>query len=179
MGIGNTTTASAVSCALLGKEPAALAGRGAGLDTEGLERKIRAIESALAFHRPDSADPVGILSEVGGADIAGLAGLCLGGAFYRIPVLLDGVITLAAAAIASALCPAVTDHLLASHVSAEPSAAMLLEKMGLEAPLHAKIRLGEGGGALMTLPLLDAALALYSSGHTFGKLGIEAYRKLD
>lgn len=179
MGIGNTTTAAAVSCVLLGREPALLAGRGAGLDTEGLKRKILAIEKALAFHHPDSSDPVGILSRVGGTDIAGLTGLCLGGAFYRIPVLLDGVITLAAAALACSLCPAARDHLFPSHLSAEPASAMLLEKMGLEAPIHAKIRLGEGAGALMALPVLDAAIALYSSGHTFGKLGIEAYRKLD
>ena len=178
MGIGNTTTSAAAACALLGKEPAAMTGRGAGLDTEGFERKIRVIETALAFHRPDRNDPIDILSKTGGADIAALTGLCLGGAFYRIPVLLDGVITLTAAALAVTLCLPVKDHLLASHVSAEPAAAMLLEKIGLEAPVRAMIRLGEGGGALMTLPLLDAALALYSSGHTFGQLGIEAYQKL-
>ena len=176
MGIGNTTTSCAVTSALLHREPAELAGRGAGLSDEGLARKIAAVRTALRVNRPDASDPVDVLRKVGGLDLAGLCGLCLGGAYYRLPVLLDGVITCAAALCAVRLCPAASDALLASHVSAEPSARLLLEALGLEAPIAAGLRLGEGGGAAAALKLLDTALSVYNSGHTFARLGIEAYR---
>ena len=178
MGIGNTTTSCAVACALLGREPVELAGRGAGLSAEGLERKIAVLETALAVNRPDPKDPVDVLRKVGGFDLAGLCGICLGGAYYRIPVLLDGLITCAAALCAVRLCPEAQNALLASHVSAEPAARLLLEALGLEAPMAAGLRLGEGSGALAALKLLDAALSVYNSGHTFGHLGIEAYVEL-
>ena len=178
MGIGNTTTACAVACALLGQEPRELAGRGAGLSDEGLSRKIAAVESALAVNRPDPEDPLDVLRKVGGLDLAGLCGLCLGGAYYRLPVLLDGVIACAAALCAVGLCPASGDALLASHVSAEPAAGLLLESLGLRAPIAADLRLGEGGGAVAALKLLDTALSVYASGHTFARLGIEAYQEL-
>lgn len=178
MGIGNTTTSSAVTCALLGKEPAALTGRGAGLSDEGLARKIGAIRAALDVNCPDPTDPIDVLGKVGGLDIAGLCGLCLGGAFFRLPVLLDGFITCAAAFCAVRLCPAAGDALLASHVSAEPAAGLLQETLGLAAPIAAGMRLGEGSGAVAALKLLDTALSVYRSGHTFARLGIEAYEEL-
>lgn len=178
MGIGNTTTSCAVTSALLHGAPAELAGRGAGLSDEGLRRKIAAIHTALLVNRPDASDPIDVLRKVGGLDLAGLCGLCLGGAYYRLPVLLDGFITCAAALCAVRLCPAASDALLASHVSAEPAARLLLEALGLKAPISAGLRLGEGGGAAAALKLLDTALSVYSSGHTFARLGIEAYKPL-
>lgn len=178
MGIGNTTTSCAVVCALLGGTPEELAGRGAGLSEAGLARKIRAVRTALAVNRPDHADPLDVLRKVGGSDLAGLCGLCLGGAFARIPVLLDGFISCAAALCAVRLCPAAGDALLASHVSAEPASGLLLRALGLHAPIAAGLRLGEGTGAAAALKLLDAALSVYRSGHTFARLGIEAYEPL-
>ena len=133
------------------------------------------LHKAITVNRPDPADPVGVLASVGGLDLAALCGLCLGGAFVRLPVLLDGFIADAAALCAVRLCPAAGDALLASHVSAEPGAKAILEGLGLSAPLCAGLRLGEGSGAVMALPLLDMALAVYHSGHTFGALGIDAY----
>ena len=178
MGIGNTTTSCAVASVLLERDPAELAGRGAGLSDEGLARKIDAVRTALEINRPDASDPVDVLRTVGGLDLAALCGLCLGGAYYRLPVLLDGFISCAAALCAVRLCPAAGDALLASHVSAEPAAGLLLEALGLQAPIAAGLRLGEGGGAVAALKLLDTALSVYNSGHTFAHLGIEAYKPL-
>jgi len=175
MGIGNTTTSCAVLSVLLSVPPRELAGRGAGLSDAGLERKIGAIQRAAALNAPDRRDPVDVLSKVGGLDLAGLCGVCLGGALYRIPVLLDGLIATAAALCAVRLCPPAGDALLAGHLSAEPAARMVLEELGLQGPVAAGMRLGEGSGAVAALPLLDLALSVYQSGHTFGALGIEAY----
>ncbi|MBR1781121.1 MAG: nicotinate-nucleotide--dimethylbenzimidazole phosphoribosyltransferase, partial [Oscillospiraceae bacterium] len=175
MGIGNTTTSCAVAGALLHRTPQELAGRGAGLSDAGLARKIAAIEDGLRLHRPDPRDPVDVLAKVGGLDLAALCGLCLGGAAYRVPVLLDGLITGVAALCAISLCPAAGDYLLASHRSAEPAAALVLEHLGLEPLICAGLRLGEGSGAVAALPLLDLALEVYHSGHTFDHLGIDAY----
>ena len=175
MGIGNTTTACAVASVLLDRDPAALVGRGSGLSNAAVLKKIQVLHKAVARNHPDPADPVGVLASVGGLDLAALCGLCLGGAFVRLPVLLDGFIADAAALCAVRLCPAAGDALLASHVSAEPGAKAILEGLGLSAPLCAGLRQGEGSGAVMALPLLDMALAVYHSGHTFGALGIDAY----
>ena len=175
MCIGNTTTACAVASVLLDRDPAALVGRGSGLSNAAFLKKIQVLHKAVARNHPDPADPVGVLASVGGLDLAALCGLCLGGAFVRLPVLLDGFIADAAALCAVRLCPAAGDALLASHVSAEPGAKAILEGLGLSAPLCADLRLGEGSGAVMALPLLDMALAVYHSGHTFGALGIDAY----
>lgn len=175
MGIGNTTTSSALACGLLNLPARKLTGRGAGLSDEGLRRKIAAIQRAFSVNAPDVSNPIDLLSKVGGLDLAGLCGACIGGALYRLPVLLDGLITAAAALCAVRLCPAVGDYLLASHVSAEPAAHLLLETLGLHPLISAGMRLGEGSGAVCALPLLDLALEVYHSGHTFGHLGIEAY----
>lgn len=175
MGIGNTTTTAAVTCALLSRPPEEIAGYGAGLSEEGLKRKIAVIREALAINRPDPNDPIDILQKVGGLDLAALCGVCLGAALYRIPVILDGVITNAAALCAVRLCPAVRDALIASHTSREPAANLLLDALGLSPCIQADLHLGEGSGAVMMLSLLDQALAVYSSGHTFGNLGIPAY----
>ena len=175
MGIGNTTTATAVACVLTGRDPEELTGRGAGLSDDGLRRKIDTIRRAIGTNRPDPGDPVDVLRKVGGLDLAALCGECLGGAAARIPVLLDGSITNAAALCAVRLCPDVRDALIASHISQEPAAKVLLDALNLTPCISAGLRLGEGGGAVLALPLLDQALAVYRSGHTFGQLGIEAY----
>ena len=175
MGIGNTTTSCAVIGALLGLPAADIAGRGAGLSEDGLRRKIRAVDRALAVNRPDPADPVDVLQKVGGLDLAALCGAVIGGALYRVPVLLDGLITNAAALCAVRLCPAAGKAILASHISAEPAARRLLSELPVQPLICAGLRLGEGSGAAAALPLLDQALAVYNSGHTFGNLGIDAY----
>lgn len=175
MGIGNTTTSSAVAAALLGKSPAEVTGRGAGLSDAGLTRKIAAVRRALDVNRPDPADPIDVLGKVGGLDIAGLCGVFLGGALYRVPVLIDGFISGTAALCAARLCPGAQFSMLASHVSAEPAGRLVLDALGLQPLLSAGMRLGEGSGAVAALPLLDMALAVYQSGQTFGRLGIDAY----
>ena len=175
MGIGNTTTSSALAAALLGVPVESVTGRGAGLSDAGLVRKIAAIEHAIALNRPDPADPIDVLSKVGGLDIAGLCGVFLGGALYRVPVIIDGFISGAAALCAARLRPGAEFAMLPSHVSAEPAGGLMLEALGLTPLLTAGMRLGEGSGAVALLPLLDMALAVYHSGQTFGRLGIDAY----
>lgn len=175
MGIGNTTTAGAVCAALLGLTPAMVTGRGAGLSDAGLLRKREAIHAALERNAPDPADPVDVLAKVGGLDMAALCGAFLGAAASRLPVIIDGFICSAAALCAARLCPAAREAMLASHVSAEPAARMLLEALDLQAPITAGMHLGEGSGAVALLGLLDLALAVYASGQTFDRLGIDAY----
>ena len=175
MGIGNTTTAGAVCAALLGLTPAEATGRGAGLSDAGMQRKREAIQNALDVNAPDPADPVDVLAKVGGLDMAALCGAFLGAAASRLPVVIDGFICAAAALCAARLCPEAREAMLASHVSAEPAARMLLEALELQAPITAGMRLGEGSGAVALLGLLDLALAVYGSGQTFDRLGIEAY----
>lgn len=179
MGIGNTTTSSAVASVLLDLPVEKMTGRGAGLSTEGLNRKISAIKKAVELHKPDKKDAVDVLSKVGGFDLAALVGLYLGGAALHIPVVIDGVISATAAVAAAAICPLAKDYMLASHVSKEPAGALLLEKLGKEAPLHCDMCLGEGTGALNLFPLLDTGLAVYNGMSDFGNWGMEAYKPLD
>ena len=174
MGIGNTTTSSAMAAAFLGLPVDVVTGRGAGLSDAGLKRKRAAIERALSVNGPDPNDALDVLSKLGGFDIAGLAGMFIGGALYRIPIVIDGFISALAAYTAARLCPACTCAMIGSHVSAEPAAHMLLEGLGIEPVIRAGLRLGEGTGAVLMFPLLDAALALYN-GTTFDATGIEAY----
>ena len=178
MGIGNTTTASAVVSVLLGRSPAEVAGRGAGLSDEGLSRKVRAIETAIAVNRPGPSDPLDVLAKVGGLDLAGLAGVFLGGAVCRVPVLVDGFISAAAALLAGRLCPDAAGYMLGSHASAEPAGRMVLEELGLTPFLYAGMRLGEGTGAVAVMPLLDMGLAVYREMSTFEEIAIEAYQPL-
>ena len=175
MGIGNTTTAAAVVCALLGLDVKSVTGRGAGLSDAGLKRKRAVIERALAQNSPDERDAVDVLTKVGGLDLAAMCGAYLGAAAANVPAVVDGFISAAAALCALRLSPGVKKALLASHVSSEPAGELLLHALGLRAPLHADMRLGEGSGAVMLLPLLDMALTLYRSGQSFERLGIEAY----
>ncbi|MBU5434726.1 nicotinate-nucleotide--dimethylbenzimidazole phosphoribosyltransferase [Pseudoflavonifractor sp. MSJ-37] len=178
MGIGNTTAASAVTAVLLGLDPEEVTGRGAGLSSEGLVRKVAAIRTALSVNAPDPQDPLDVLSKVGGLDLAGLAGVFLGAAVCRTPVLVDGFISAAAALCAVRLCPAAKDHLLASHVSAEPAGQRLLDELGLVPFLRAGMCLGEGTGAAAVMPLLDMALSVYREMATFDEIEVEAYQPL-
>ena len=176
MGIGNTTTSSAVACVLLGRPAEEMTGRGAGLSDQGLQKKTAAIRRALEVNRPDPSDPLDILKKVGGFDIAAMCGVFLGGALYRVPVLIDGLISAVAALCALRLCPAAGKAMLASHVSAEPAGGLVLEALGKQPLITAGMRLGEGTGAVAAMPLLDLALAVYRESYTFEEGGIEAYQ---
>jgi nicotinate-nucleotide--dimethylbenzimidazole phosphoribosyltransferase len=167
MGIANTTSASALTAALLGVEPALVCGRGTGLDDEGVTRKVDAVRRALAANR--GADP---LMALGGFEIAFLAGVALACERRHIAVLLDGFITGAAALAAAHISPSVTGVLIASHRSPEPGHALALDALGLEPLLDLGLRLGEGSGAALALPLLDASIAILAEMATFGDAGV-------
>ena len=153
MGIGNTTTSSAVAAVLLGRPAAEMTGRGAGLSDEGLHRKIHAIERGIAVNHPNAADPLGVLAALGGFDIAGLCGVFLGGALEKIPVIMDGFISGVAALCAVRLCPAAAKAVFASHVSSEPAAQLVLDALHKKPLITADLHLGEGTGAVASLPL--------------------------
>lgn len=171
MGIGNTTAASAIVAALTGKAPADVTGRGTGIDDAGRARKIAAIERALVLHQPDPADPVGVLSAVGGLEIAALTGLILGAAAARLPIVLDGFITgaaaLVAASLAAGLAPDLAPRLLAGHRSVEPGHAVVLDRLGLRPLLELDLRLGEGTGAALAMGLVVAAARVRDEMATF------------
>ncbi len=179
MGIGNTTTSSAVISVLLGIDPQKVTGRGAGLSSQGLSRKVEVIRQGIRIRRPDREDPIDVLSKVGGADLAALAGFYIGCGACRLPAVLDGLITGAAALAAVRLCPPVADYLLASHVTAEPAGAMVLKELGLHPAIQAGMCLGEGTGAAALFPLLDMAAAVYCQMSTFEGIRVEAYQPLE
>ena len=178
MGIGNTTTSSAVASVLLQKDPELVTGAGAGLDSAGLKRKTEAIRRGIGLHHPDPMDGMEVLQKVGGFDLAAMAGAFLGGAIYHVPVVIDGVIAAAAAAAAGRIAPAATDYMLAAHVSAEPASIWLLDLIGVTPAIQAGLRLGEGTGALALFPLLDMALSIYRDMDTFAEMEIEEYKPL-
>lgn len=178
MGIGNTTTSSALASVFLEKEVEVMTGKGAGLSSEGLERKIRVIKQAIQLHQPGFQDEIDVLAALGGFDIAGMAGVFIGGAIYRIPVVIDGFISSVAALTASRICPACKEYMLASHVSKEPAAKLVLDALGLEAALHCDMCLGEGSGAVMLFPILDMACEIYKKMSTFDEIQLEAYQPL-
>lgn len=176
MGIGNTTASAAIACALLGYSVAEVAGRGAGLEDSGLERKRAAITRALEINRPDISDPIDVLSKVAGFEIAGMTGLFLGGAIYGVPVVIDGAISAVAALVAAKLCPGASAFMLASHMSREPAAELVMKELGLSPILYANLALGEGTGAVALIPLLDMALNVYRDSHTFEMIGVDTYQ---
>ena len=178
MGIGNTTSAAAISSVLLGLPPEKVTGRGAGLSTEGLSRKTDAVKRAIEVNRPDPSDPLDLLRKLGGLEVAAMTGLFLGGAYYRVPVIIDGVISAAAAAIACGIDPLCAEYMLASHCSHEPAAEGLLRLCGQTPLIYAGLRLGEGTGGALLVPLLDGALALYRGAHRFEDILIERYVEL-
>lgn len=175
MGIGNTTTSAALASVLLEEAPEKITGRGAGLDDDGLLRKINVIRQAIKINHPDTSNPLDLLAKLGGYDIAGLTGVFLGGAVYRIPIVIDGMISAVAAVLAARLAPLATDYMLCSHVSKEPAGAKLLAMLGKTPLLTAQMCLGEGTGGVCLLPLLDGALAVYHSTHSFQDIQIDAY----
>ena len=175
MGIGNTTTSSAVAAVLLGQPVERMTGRGAGLSDAGLARKLDAIRRGIARNRPDAADPLDVLSKLGGFDIAGLCGVFLGGALEGLPVLMDGFISGVAALCAVRLCPAAEKAVFASHCSTEPAARLVLEALGKAPLLTAGLHLGEGTGAVASIPLWDMALAVYRDCYSFTEGGITPY----
>ena len=150
-------------------------GRGAGLSDEGLKRKIAAIQRAIQVNRPHGDDPMDVLCKLGGFEIAGMAGAFLGGYQYHLPAITDGVIPNVAALIAARMCGEAASAILPGHVSAEPADRIILEELGMEPILHARMALGEGTGGVLLLPLLDMALRVYHGPHTFEGLGMEAY----
>ena len=147
MGIGNTSTSAAMACVFIGKAPKELVGRGSGLSDEGLDRKLWAVETAIELNQPQVNDPIDVLAKLGGFDIAGMCGMFLGGALYRVPMIIDGVVSMVAAYCAAHINPACTIAMLPSHVSSEPAAPVLLERMGsntgprsMAVPLFTSIR---------------------------------------
>lgn len=178
MGIGNTTTSSAVASVLLGKDPEEMTGKGAGLTSEGLKRKIRVIREAIRMHDPDAQDVPDVLAKVGGLDLAGMTGLFLGGALYHVPIVIDGFISAVAALCAVRMVPDAAGYLLPSHVSAEPAGAMILEALHLTPFLTCKMCLGEGSGAVAVMPLLEMGLQVYRKMGSFSDIHVEQYQIL-
>jgi nicotinate-nucleotide--dimethylbenzimidazole phosphoribosyltransferase len=173
MGIGNTTAASAITAVLTGAAPDAVTGHGTGVDDAGRRRKVAVIERALRVNAPDAADGLDVLAKVGGFEIAGLVGVILAGAARRVPVVLDGFIAGAAALVAVALAHDARHALLASHRSAEPGHATALRQLGLDPYLALDMRLGEGTGAALFVPLARAAAAVYAEMATFKSAGVD------
>lgn len=172
MGIGNTTSSSAIVAAVTGASAASVTGRGTGVDDATLARKVGVIERALARHRPDPRDPLGVLAAVGGFEIGGLAGLILGAASTRTPVVVDGFISGAAALLAAELSPLARDYMFAAHRSVEQGHRLVLERLELVPLLNLEMRLGEGTGCALAMPIVDAAVRLMREMATFDEAGV-------
>jgi nicotinate-nucleotide--dimethylbenzimidazole phosphoribosyltransferase len=172
MGIANSTSASALVAALLDVEPSTVCGRGTGLDDAGLARKIDVVTRALRSNRVDPGDPLGVLAALGGFEIGVLSGLALGAAANRLVVVLDGLISTAAALVAVRLSPRAAEAMIAAHLSPEPGHRVTLAALGLEPLFDLDLRLGEGTGATLALPLLAASLAILSDMATFTAAGV-------
>jgi nicotinate-nucleotide--dimethylbenzimidazole phosphoribosyltransferase len=172
MGIGNTTPSSAIIAAISGKSAAEVTHRGTGIGDEALLNKIRVIEQGLAFNKPDPADPLDVLTKVGGLEIAAIAGLVLGCAAENIPVVIDGFISTAGALIASELHPHVRDYIFAAHKSVEIGHTFMLERIGVEPILDLQFRLGEGTGAALAMTLIEAGVKILKEMATFEQAGV-------
>jgi len=174
MGIGNTTAASAITCALTGAAATEATGRGTGVTTEAHARKIAIVQAIGARHfgAQSTASPLEVLRCVGGLEIAAMTGMMLAGASHRMVVVVDGFISTAAAVLAVALVPSVRGYLIAGHRSEEPGHALLLEHLGLKPLLALNMRLGEASGAMLAMPILESAIALYNQMATFDSAGV-------
>jgi len=172
MGLANPTAASAITAVVTGRAVEEVTGRGTGIDAAALRRKIRVIEEAVATHRPDRSDGLDVLSKVGGFEIGGLAGVILGAAARRIPVVIDGFVSGAAALIAAILCPQVKPYLFAAHRSAEPGHGAALDWLGLTPILDLGMRLGEGTGAALAMLVIEGACRILDEMATFGEAGV-------
>lgn len=175
MGIGNTTTSSACASVLLHQPVENMTGRGAGLSSEGLQRKIAAIHKAIEVNQPDAEDAVDVLSKIGGLDIAGMTGTYIGAAYHRTPVIIDGFISSVAAYMAAMIAPMAKEYMVAAHCSAEPAGQIMLDALGKKAPIHAGMRLGEGTGGVAVLSLYEYALAIYDNMPSFAQGNVEEY----
>ncbi|HOS70435.1 MAG TPA: nicotinate-nucleotide--dimethylbenzimidazole phosphoribosyltransferase, partial [Bacillota bacterium] len=167
MGIGNTSTASAVAMAFLGCSAEEAVGKGVGLTEEGYASKKSVIERAISINKPDPYDPIDVLSKVGGFDIAGMTGCFLGAAYCRVPIVIDGFISAAAALAAYRINPLVRDYIIPSHLSAEPGYSLVINEIGLEPLLDLNMRLGEGSGCPLAFNIIEAAEAIISDMATF------------
>jgi nicotinate-nucleotide--dimethylbenzimidazole phosphoribosyltransferase len=177
MGIANTTPSSAIIAAFSGAPVDKVTGRGTGINDAVFISKVRVIEEALHVNRPDPKDPIDVLAKVGGAEIAGIAGLILGAAAKRVPVVVDGFISTAGALIAYELDPRVKDYMFSAHKSVERGHAVMLERMGLRPFVDLDLRLGEGTGAAIGISLIEAALRVYNEMATFGDAGVSEERE--
>ena len=173
MGIGNTTPSSALFSVLLPAEVNNMTGRGTGLDDEGLNRKAAIIEQALSVNRFETDDPVSALAAVGGFEIAGICGLCLGGAAHRMVVVVDGFISCAGALVAMRLNPIIRDYLFFSHRSSEKGHQTFFEKEGVRPILDLDLRLGEGTGAVLAIQIIENSIRIYNEMATFDEVGIK------
>lgn len=177
MGIGNTTTSSAMAAALLSCDADSVTGRGAGLSDEKLLQKKKVIAEAIEKYRLYEAEPLRVLYTVGGLDIAGLAGVCIGGGIFHVPIVLDGVISMTAALLAERIIPGTSRYLIASHRGKEPAVEKLTTALHLEPVIDAQMALGEGTGAVMMLSLLDMALAVYRGNTSFDEIQVTQYER--
>ncbi len=172
MGIGNTTPSAAITAAITGEKVAKVTGRGTGIDDKQLAHKVEVIERALEVNKPDADDALDVLAKVGGFEIGGLSGVILGAADHRIPVVIDGFISGAAALIAVGLSPKVKDYLIASHCSVEVGHKAILKHLGLKPILDLELRLGEGTGAALGIFLVEAAARILAEMATFAEAGV-------
>ncbi len=172
MGIGNTTPSAAIACALMNVAAEKIAGRGTGVDDDGLKRKISVIEKALAVNKPNPKDGLDVLSKVGGFEIGGLAGVMIGAASKHVPVMVDGFISTAAAMVAVTLAPECRQYLISAHRSKENGHALMLEWLGIKPLLDFDLRLGEGTGAALGISMAEAACKVLSEMATFGEAGV-------
>lgn len=177
MGIGNTTTSSAIAAALLNCKVSEVTGRGAGLSDVKLIHKQQIITDAIEKYSLRNADALQILATVGGLDVAGLTGVCIGGALYHIPVVLDGVISMVAALVAERLLPGTRDYLIPSHKGKEPAVEQLVKELKLVPVIQGNLALGEGTGAVMMFSLLDMALSVYCKRMTFSDIRMDPYKR--
>lgn len=177
MGIGNTTTSSAVAAALLRCETDEVTGRGAGLCDEKLQRKKQMITEAVRKYKLYEAGPLTVLGTVGGLDIAGLVGVCIGGGVFHIPVVLDGVISMTAALLSERIVKGTIPFLIPSHKGREPAVDKLMKELKLEPVIDGRMALGEGTGAVMLLPLLELALSVYRNSTLFSDMEVEQYER--
>lgn len=187
MGIGNTTTSSAITACILNLEPALVTGKGAGLSGEGLLKKVDAINRGIKLHFGDYKDVksgvvddvIEILSCVGGYDICGMVGLYIGAAIYSLPIIIDGFISAVAALCAYKICDKTLFYMIPSHKSAEAASEAIFKELGLKPIIHGDMRLGEGSGAVMLLPFLDMAQDLFDNMGTFDDIGVKQYEKYE
>ena len=177
MGVGNTTTSAAIGCALLRCPAAGVVGRGSGMPDAMKAHKADVVDRALSLRSYDPSDPLSVLRAFGGYDIAAMVGAILACAVNHVPAVMDGLITLSALLVAERLFPGIRDACICSHVPREPMGRLMMQHMGLTAPVDASLALGEGSGAVMLMGQLDVCLAVYEGGRSFAGIGMDAYER--